>query len=420
MVVGVSGEAERADRGDGGAPRPRASTVGVSSAERLEALERTGLIRSGVTHQFDRLTELASSLIGAPVALISMVDDERQWFVSESGLSEPVASERSTPLSQSLCRIVVDSGDALVIDDLAADGSLAGHPARRDLSVEAYCGVPIRDAEGHVLGSFCAIDDRRRTWDRRAVKILEALARVVGDAVSTSVDYSALLGDLQSRLLPTQLDQPPVGHLEARYRAVHEAEAVGGDFYDTYRRADGSVDLILGDAVGHGVGSTHAAAQLRAAARAVFTGRSQSPSQIINRMSESCADLPGCLCAALLVAHFPADGSAVTWARAGALPPIVTGRHARVLDEGGSPPLGVGRCEKDAVHEIELFEGDGLLFFTDGLAERRGEEVDVGLARIADASRDASDLDELIDRACPAHEQHDDIAVVSWSRDSVV
>lgn len=388
----------------------------TSTLSRNAAIEKTGLLRNDVSHRFDRLTDLAASLVGAPVALISMVGDDEQYFVSQSRSSDAVSPSGRTPLSQSVCRTVVESGVPLVLHDLGTDERFVSHPARSELSVGAYCGVPIRDANGTVLGSFCVVDDERHEWSDATVGILESLAKVVSESLATSVDYTALVSDLKSRLIPAHIEQPPVGRLDARYRAVVEADDVGGDFYDTYRRTDGSVDMVLGDVVGHGIGSTHAAAQIRAAARAVFTGRSQSPCEVINRISESCAGLPGCLCAALVVAHFPADGSAVTWARAGGLPPIVTGPHARVLEEGGSPPLGVGSCGGDQVHEIELFEGDGLLFFTDGLAERRGETVDVGLARITQASRSASDLDVLIDVACPPADQDDDIAVVSWSR----
>ena len=171
---------------------------------------------------------------------------------------------------------------------------------------------------------------------------------------------------------------------------------------------------MLGDAVGHGLESTQAAAQLRAAARAVFTGVERSPAQIINRISEACSDLPGCMCAAIIVASISPDGRQVTWARAGAMPPIVTGANARVLHGAGSPPLGVGPCLTDETCTIDVAGGEGLLFFTDGLVERRGEVIDDGLARVVDCVRGRVDLDELVEAANPEGTQSDDIAVVWW------
>ena len=121
--------------------------------------------------------------------------------------------------------------------------------------------------------------------------------------------------------------------------------------------------------------------------------------------------------AAIVVASIAADGRSVTWARAGAMPPILTGRNARVLDGCGSPPLGVGRCEVDETCEVDIDGGEGILFFTDGLVERRDEGIDEGLARVVANVGGRVDLDALIDVASPADVQSDDVAVVCWLLD---
>lgn len=387
-----------------------------ASPDRLAAVRRTGLVSSSPVRRFDQLTDLASSLTGAPMALISMVGSDRQFFTSQTGLTGDVAVRRSTPISQSVCRTVVDTGGPLEIGDLAGDHRFADHEARSELGIEAYCGVPIRDGEGHVLGSFCVLDSDRREWAPGTVETLERLAGVVEDSIVTHSEFISLVVDLQSRLIPSQMVEPAGGSFQARYRPVAASAQIGGDFYDSFTRRDGSTAVVVGDVVGHGVESTHAAAQLRAAARAVFTGAERSPAQIINRISEACADLPDCMCAAVIVASLSADGRRVTWARAGAMPPVLTGPNARVLGSGGSPPLGVGRCEPDEVSEIDLDEGEGLMFFTDGLVERRGEGIDDGLARVVDAVREDFVLDALVESVCPAAIQEDDVAVVRWSR----
>ena len=80
-------------------------------ARRLSVLQSTGLLDSDAEAPFDRLTRLSSRLLGAPVALISLVDDHRQFFKSAEGLAEPWASRRQTPLSHSFCQHVVRSAE---------------------------------------------------------------------------------------------------------------------------------------------------------------------------------------------------------------------------------------------------------------------------------------------------------------------
>ncbi len=389
----------------------------VLSPERLAAVRRSGMLGAEAGRRFAQLTNLASTLTGAPIALISMVESDRQFFTSQVGLPGDLAASMQTPISQSVCRTVVESGAPLELGDLGDDDRFVDHGARTELGIEAYCGVPIRDGDGHVLGSFCVLDVEQRAWAPETVELLEQLAGVVADSISTSIDYLSLVTDLQSRLIPEDLESPTAGSLHARYRPVASSEQIGGDFYDSFRRRDGSVDIVLGDVVGHGVESTQAAAQLRAAARAVFTGLERSPAQIINRISDACADLPGCRYAAIIVASIAADGRSVTWARAGAMPPILTGANARVLDGCGSPPLGVGRCSDDETCEVDVDSGEGVLFFTDGLVERRGEIVDEGLARIVGQVMDRVDLHTLVEVANPESIQNDDIAVVWWRSD---
>ena len=122
---------------------------------RLEALYGTGLMDSEVSDRYDRLTRLASNLLGAPVALVSLVDDRRQFFKSSLGLAEPWASERETPLSHSFCQHVVTSGSPLRIENAPEHPLVKDNLAIPDLGVIAYLGVPIVGSAGDNLGSFC-------------------------------------------------------------------------------------------------------------------------------------------------------------------------------------------------------------------------------------------------------------------------
>lgn len=150
----------------------------LDAPARLAALSESGLMDSAPEAAFDRLTQLAVKLLKAPVALVSLVDDHRQFFKSQVGLAEPWASARETPLTHSFCQHVVTSGARLVVDDARENDLVRDNLAIPDLGVIAYAGVPLYDASGSNFGSFCAIDTVPRHWTDTELSVLESLAAI--------------------------------------------------------------------------------------------------------------------------------------------------------------------------------------------------------------------------------------------------
>ncbi|WP_018332597.1 GAF domain-containing SpoIIE family protein phosphatase [Actinomycetospora chiangmaiensis] len=148
---------------------------GLDAPARLRSLYETGL-GAVPDRVLDRAAERVRALLGVPVALVSLVDPEGQYFPGQAGLPDPWAQQRRTPLSHSFCRHVVVSAEPLVVSDAREDARLQENLAIRDLSVIAYAGVPLLDDEGNVLGSLCAIDHVPRDWTAREVDLLAALA----------------------------------------------------------------------------------------------------------------------------------------------------------------------------------------------------------------------------------------------------
>lgn len=147
----------------------------VRDRDRLLALRRSGLLDSRQEEAFDRLTRRACLVMGVPVALVSLVDGDRQFFKSAQGLREPYASARETDLSHSFCRYVVAGQRPLVVSDARAVPGLADSPAITDLDVIGYAGVPLC-AHGYVLGAFCAIDARAHEWSDEDLAVLHDLS----------------------------------------------------------------------------------------------------------------------------------------------------------------------------------------------------------------------------------------------------
>lgn len=149
----------------------------------VPSLNSVGVVNGSLHEGFERLTRLATSLIDAPVALISIVDleNDRQFFVSAQGLPEPWASKRETPLSHSFCQHVKTSATPLIVSDARVDPLVRDNLAVTELGVIAYLGTPIFGPDDEAVGALCVIDVEPREWSKEEINRLTDLAGAVTD-----------------------------------------------------------------------------------------------------------------------------------------------------------------------------------------------------------------------------------------------
>ncbi|MCW8087611.1 GAF domain-containing protein [Sabulicella glaciei] len=137
----------------------------VADPARLEALHATMLLDTPAEEGFDQLTRLARETLDAPMALVSLVDHDRQFFKSHSGpIPEDFAAQRGTALSHSFCRHAVASGEAFVVEDAKEHPLVKDNPTALEYGVAAYAGVPLLSADGQALGTLCVLDTKPRKW----------------------------------------------------------------------------------------------------------------------------------------------------------------------------------------------------------------------------------------------------------------
>jgi signal transduction histidine kinase len=170
-----------------------APPAALSDPGRLAALRGSALLDTPAEEAFDRLTRLAAHALGIPVALVSLVEEDRQFFKSCIGLAEPWASERGTPLSHSFCQHAVASGEPLVIEDAREHPLVRDNLAIRDLDVIAYAGFPLVTSEGIVLGTFCAIDSKPRRWSDDDL----AFVREMAESAMTEIELRNAVRQLE-------------------------------------------------------------------------------------------------------------------------------------------------------------------------------------------------------------------------------
>ncbi|MEJ5914673.1 GAF domain-containing SpoIIE family protein phosphatase [Pseudokineococcus sp. 1T1Z-3] len=151
---------------------------------------------------FDRFARLVRTQLGVPTALVSLVSAREQVLPGAVGLPEPWQQRRSSPLTHSVCQHVVATQRPLVAADVREVPELAGSLAVPALGVVAYAGVPLRDADGVVVGSLCAIDGEPREWDDADVAVLEDLGAACSSEIALrQLRARADAGERHSRLL---------------------------------------------------------------------------------------------------------------------------------------------------------------------------------------------------------------------------
>ena len=142
---------------------------------RLEALGAMELLDTPPERAFDDITKLASVICAAPVALITLVDSDRQWFKSRVGLS---ATE--TPRADSFCAYTMLESGLTVVEDALQDARFAQSKLVRDEPhIRFYAGAPLLTPEGYGLGSLCVIDYEPRKLTRAQTSALGVLGRTV-------------------------------------------------------------------------------------------------------------------------------------------------------------------------------------------------------------------------------------------------
>ncbi len=199
------------------------SSLSFLDSARIATLRRTGLLDSPREQSYDRLTKLAAAALRSPIALVSLVDEDRHYFKSSIGLPEPWASARECPLSHSFCRHVVATSQPLVVDDARQHPLVRDNPAIAAMGVVAYAGIPLRTVEGHVIGAFAAADHAPRGWTETDVALLQEF----GAAAMHEIEMHGALRTAARQTADAAADAPEQRGVSPLFRTLFERSPVG-------------------------------------------------------------------------------------------------------------------------------------------------------------------------------------------------
>jgi serine phosphatase RsbU (regulator of sigma subunit) len=396
----------------------------ISNPGRLAAVARTRLLDTVPEAPYDRLAQLAATLLDTPFAFVSIADGDRSFWKSAIGVGDAPGLERNVPIGESFCQYVIGSGEKMVVDDTQRDARTRENATIQRMGVGAWAGFPLVAPTGDIVGSFCVIDTRTRTWSDQDIHVLEILSAAAAGEVALRIALedertarqqadrasersAALARSLQQALLPPELPRVPGLEVAARYLPAAGGDEVVGDFFDVFQRGPSTWGFMIGDIAGKGLEAaklaTLARHTIRTAAMQVLT-----PHEILrtlNRaMREQDPDSDRFVTAIYGTLEVGAHGVEIVISVAGHPRPLIRRADGSIASTTSHGTL-LGALDEPILSDetLHLDAGDALVLYTDGVIEARANGPLFGQQRleqlVADGPREADALAAAIEEA---------------------
>ena len=201
-----------------------AAPLPLDEAERLSALKAYKILDTPAEEAFDRITRMARKVFSTQIALVSLVDGDRQWFKSKAGLEA-----EETPRSQAFCGFAILQDEPFVVEDATADPRFTDNPLVLGApNIRFYAGAPLKNQDGHRIGTLCVIDDAPRLFHRTDLALLEDLGEMVMNEIELR-NVSQVNADLQHLVNRDPLTD---AYNRRAFEAVIDAECNRATRYD--------------------------------------------------------------------------------------------------------------------------------------------------------------------------------------------
>jgi GAF domain-containing protein len=180
----------------GGFPEVRMAAPSPSTeSARLAALNRYAILDSEPEQSFDDLVSLAAHICQVPMAMLSLVDDHRQWFKSKLGVQV-----RETPRENSICAHAIQQGDLFIVPDTLQDARFCENPlVTGEPHIRFYAGTPLINEDGYALGTLCVVDREPRQLDAEQKEAINALGRLALRQMELRMNLQLLKDALNDR-----------------------------------------------------------------------------------------------------------------------------------------------------------------------------------------------------------------------------
>ena len=353
---------------------------------RIQSVTDASLAHLEIDELLDTLLERVREILGVDTAAILLIDRSSKEMVATAakGIEEEVRSGIRIPIGQGFAGRVAAERRAVILENV--DHTNVRNPILVDVGIRSLLGVPLI-ADGDTIGVLHVGTLGSRSFSDHDAELLQ----LVADRAALAINAGLLKQDrtvataLQRSLLPRL---PEIGGLEiaARYLPGHD-RLVGGDWYDVFELPSGHVGAAIGDVVGHGLRSATVMGRIRNALRA-YALDSDDPAAVLTRLDDMVCHFEPDEMATVLYAVFDPDRRRMTVSVAGHPLPLMTSptADAHLVDAPADPPIGSAAAAPRRATEVPVSEGATIYLFTDGVVERRGEHIEVGLERLRETA----------------------------------
>lgn len=350
----------------------------------IEAVTDPALSRLDVDELVHELLTRVRRLLDVDTATVLLLDPAARQLVATHavGIEEEVQQGIRVPWGEGFAGRVAASGEVVELDHV--DETTVVNSLLWEKGLRAMLGVPMVGL-GRLIGvaHVGSLTQRRFTDDE--VHLLRMVAdriALAANAQMASADRAAVSA-LQRSLLPARL--PMMADLEFAARYVPgTAQGVGGDWYDVFPLPGDRLGIVIGDVMGHGLPAAVIMGRLRSALRAYALLEVDDPAQVLDRLDRKAVHFEASAMATVAYAVVDARHESLTLAVSGHPPPVlaVPGEQVKLVDIDPNPPIGLRHKWPHRNHTVRLPVGAVMGFYTDGLVERRGLSIDVGLDRL--------------------------------------
>jgi sigma-B regulation protein RsbU (phosphoserine phosphatase) len=383
---------------------------------RILAVTDAALSQLDIDALLKELLDRICVLLRSDTAAILLVEPGTHQLVTVAavGIEEEVRQAYRLDVGEGFTGRVAATGAPVFIDQV--NEHTVASPALRATGVKTLVGVPMI-AGGDVVGVLHVGTYTPRRFGEQDVALLQLVAdraALASQASQHRTDRAATLA-LQRGLLPTRLPTVPGMDLAARYVPGHRL-GVGGDWYDVFVLPSGDFGVVVGDVSGHGLRSAVVMGRLRSALRS-YALIEDDPATVLTLLDRKIQHFEAGNLATVLYAKISMVHHQMSVSIAGHLPPILAApdQDAVLLSLPADLPVGVGDAKARRTTVVDVPRGSSVVAYTDGLVERRGEVIDVGLQRLAALVRaePAEDICTTIMAGTDLEAAEDDIALLA-------
>jgi hypothetical protein len=396
---------------------------GDDHRERLQNLQTVTEAALGHLGIEDLLVELLNrvrEILDADTAAVLMLDPGGRYLVARAacGIEEEVRQGVRVPMGEGFAGAIAASRQPVVLDRV--DATTVTNPILWEKGIRVMLGVPLLGA-GKVIGVLHV----GRLQDRPFRRADAELLGVVADRVASALQNHQLAAEraaaemLERSLLPQTLPNHPGLEFATRY-VTREDRAVGGDWYDVFTLPSGMLWVVVGDVAGHGLPAAVVMGRVRSTVRS-YALEGHAPDEVVRLVDRKVQHFEVGTIVTLVCAVSTSPFDKFEVVAAGHPPPIVAepGQPARLVDVDVRPPLGIGSPRRRPPTTVSIPTGGVLVMYTDGLYERRGEDLEVGLTRLCTAVTAGNPEDicrTVMQRMVGSERPEDDIAVIALRR----